>query len=71
MPFCPRCNSVIDPVQPKCSRCNARIVHCSKCRGTGQEVMVSFFCHELTQDVSIPCRKCGGDGVLGVSIPFR
>ncbi len=62
--ICPGCNSVLDPMQLRCAKCNATVVHCPKCRGTGQEVMVSFFSHDMTQDVSIPCRKCGGEGVL-------
>lgn len=72
MPFiCPGCQNIMDSVPSLCAKCNAKIVHCPKCRGTGQEVMANFFSPDQTQDVSIPCRKCGGRGVLGESRPVR
>ncbi len=40
------------------------VVRCQRCRGTGQEVIVSFFSPELAQDVNIPCRTCGGKGFV-------
>lgn len=63
-PICPECNNVLDSLPSRCTKCDVVVVHCSKCRGTGQEEIVSFFSPELLQDVSIPCRKCEGRGVM-------
>lgn len=66
MPFiCPECNNTLDSIPLRCSKCDTVVVSCPKCRGTGHEVMTNFFTYDLTQDLSVRCRKCRGKGVLG------